>query len=153
VAPHAPKPGASDTGRREVCISADGGYGVPNTRPQLPLQGGPHHSAGVLRAELIGSDTATACNLTVRSPAPVLELSRKLVEVGLAPTPPLYAYRAEMLCIVVRAIGEAAGLRVATHGVGFEPLLECTAGPPVRPKHPAGAVAAAATACKPEGST
>jgi hypothetical protein len=32
----------------------------------------------------------------------------------------------------VRSIGEAARLRVATHGVGFEPAQECTAASPMR---------------------
>jgi hypothetical protein len=37
-----------------------------------------------------------------------------------------------VLALVVSSIGAGAKLRVATHGVGFEPAPRCTGGPPVR---------------------
>jgi hypothetical protein len=43
---------------------------------------------------------------------------------------PLEASRGFTLCLRVRSIGEGARLRIATHGVGFERVPECTAGPP-----------------------
>jgi hypothetical protein len=95
-------------------------------------------SAPILRGQLIRSNRATALNITVTGYSPMLELSRRLIGAGVDPATPFYAYRGDILCIAVRSIGEAARLRVATHGVGFEPLPECTRGPPVRPKRPAG---------------
>jgi hypothetical protein len=59
----------------------------------------------------------------IRCSAPVLALCRRLIEAGHEPERSLYAYRGAVL---VRSIGEAARLRIATHGVGFEPLPECT---------------------------
>jgi hypothetical protein len=41
---------------------------------------------------------------------------------------PLEVWRGPVLCLQVRSIGEAAQLRVATHGVGFERLRGCVAG-------------------------
>jgi hypothetical protein len=55
--PHAPKPGAGDTGLREVCISADDGYGASHTQPQLPRQDAERCGTGVMRTELIEGDT------------------------------------------------------------------------------------------------
>jgi hypothetical protein len=72
-----------------------------------------------VRAELIGSDTATALGIAVRSSSPVLALCRKLLEVGFDHTTPLEAWRGDTLCLRVSSIGEAAVLEVAPHGVGF----------------------------------
>jgi hypothetical protein len=82
-----------------------------------------------IRAELVGSDHCAALGITARS---LLELSRKLVANGHDPAMPIEAWRGNILCLRARSIGEAARLRIATHGVGFERLPECTAGPPVR---------------------
>lgn len=70
----------------------------------------PHTNA--IRAELIGADQARACGLEVRARAPVLAMCRKLVERGFDPETPLQAYRDDVLCLRVRAIGEAAALLV-----------------------------------------
>jgi hypothetical protein len=61
-----------------------------------------------------------------------LALARLLIEAGHDPATPLEAWRGETLCLRVRSIGEGARLRIASHGVGFERLPECTGSPPVR---------------------
>jgi hypothetical protein len=65
-----------------------------------------------IRAELIGSDTCVAGNVTGYGNAPVLSLCRRLVDAGHNPKLPLHAYRGEMLCVVVRSIGAGSGLVV-----------------------------------------
>lgn len=87
-----------------------------------------------IHATLIGDDCCKAEGITARGLAPVLGLCRKLVAAGHDPAVPLEAWRGDILALRVRSIGEGAGLRVATHGVGFERLPECTGGPPVRQK-------------------
>ena len=72
-----------------------------------------------IRAELSGSDCASACGVAVRGGSPVIALCRQLVAAGYDPRTPLEAYRGKTLCLHVRSIGEAAGLEIATHGVGF----------------------------------
>lgn len=98
---------------------------------QKNAHAGPRIGGGAVRAELSGSDTCTALGITVKTPAPVLELSKALIKCGIDPATPLDAYRGKILCLKVRSIGEAARLRTATHGVGFEPLPECTSAPPI----------------------
>jgi hypothetical protein len=78
-----------------------------------------------LRAELIG-DSCTAAGLTVSGRAPVLGLCRSLIAAGFDSSRSLHCYRGTLLALIVRHIGEAAKLRIATHGVGFERLPECT---------------------------
>lgn len=90
-----------------------------------------HTTQAPIRAELTG-DTCTAAGLTASGNAPVLALARLLIEAGHDPAMPLEAWRGDVLALTVRAIGEAAGLRIASHGVGFERLPGCTGGPPVR---------------------
>ena len=89
-----------------------------------------------IRAELIGSDECTAAGLTISGGAPVLALCRQLIADGYDPGLPLEVWRGPVLCLRVRSIGEAAKLRVATHGDGFERRRgcagECTAASPVR---------------------
>jgi hypothetical protein len=80
-----------------------------------------------IRAELIGTDTCIALGITVEANTPVLAMCRALVESGHDPAIPLEAYRGDVLCLRVRSIGDGAGLRVASHGRGFERLPECTA--------------------------
>jgi hypothetical protein len=85
-----------------------------------------------LRAELVGSNTATALGITVTAAAPVLELCRKLIAAGHDPASRLDAYRGGILCLGVRSIGEAAQLEINGHGTGFKPVREGGAGPPRR---------------------
>jgi hypothetical protein len=94
----------------------------------------PGHSSrqAAIRADLRDDDTCVAAGVTVTAPSPVLLLCRKLLDAGHDPTTPLHAYRGNTLALIVRSIGEGARLRVATHGRGFERLLECTAASPMR---------------------
>jgi hypothetical protein len=87
-----------------------------------------------IRAELFGADCCKGLGIEARGAAPVLALCRKLVEAGINRALAVEAYRRDILCLRIRSIGEGAGLRVATHGAGFESLPECTAGPPARQK-------------------
>ena len=72
-----------------------------------------------IRAELRGSDEATALGITARWPSPVLALCRKLIEGGCDPERPMDVYRGDTVCLHVRSIGEAAGLEVGPRGTGF----------------------------------
>jgi hypothetical protein len=87
-----------------------------------------------IRAVLTGSDTYTALGMTVQSTSPVLLQCRRLVDAGHDPATPMHVYRGSTLALTVRSIGEAAQLRVGSHGVGFEADPACGASPPVR--HP-----------------
>jgi hypothetical protein len=92
----------------------------------------------LIRAELVGSDTATAAGITVIAFAPVLTLCRALIDAGHEPRRLLEAYRGEVLCLRVKTIGEAALLTVKTMGNGAPGFtVEGTAGrataSPVRP--------------------
>jgi hypothetical protein len=90
----------------------------------------------VIRAELIGSNRCAALGMTVSATAPVMALCRQLIAAGHDPGLPLEAWRGPILCLRVRSIGEAAELRLATHGGGFERLpgyaAGCTIASPVR---------------------
>ena len=70
-----------------------------------------------IRAELTG-DTCTALGLTGKAGAPVLALCRMLIEAGHDPAMPLEVYRGDTLCLRLRSIGEAAGLRMDTDKTG-----------------------------------
>ena len=61
----------------------------------------------------------------------MLALCRQLIAAGHDPRLPLEAWRGLVPCLRVRSIGEAAQLRLATHGSGVERLSECTAASPV----------------------
>jgi len=71
-----------------------------------------------IRALLIGSNRCDAAGFTVLGRAPVTELCRVLHQAGFDPGGPLRAYRAEVLCLAVRTIGEGARLTVKTAGSG-----------------------------------
>jgi hypothetical protein len=92
-----------------------------------------------IRAELRADDSCSALGMTVRGPAPVLALCRRLVADGYDQGLPLEVWRVQVLCLRVRSIGEAAQLRVGTHGGGFERLgcaARCTEASPMQ-KNPA----------------
>jgi len=72
-----------------------------------------------IRAEISGSDTASACGLPVRAAAPVLALCRALLAAGFDAATPLVAARGPMLCLRVRSIGEAARLEINSAGTGL----------------------------------
>jgi hypothetical protein len=78
-----------------------------------------------LRAELEGSNRATALGISARGHTPVLDLCRKLVANGHDPASPLEAWRGDTLALRIRSIGKAAGLTVKDDNVGrprFRPL-------------------------------
>lgn len=65
-----------------------------------------------IRAELSGSEKASACGLVGHGSSPVIALCHELVAAGHDRATPLETYRGETLCLKVRSIGEAADLRV-----------------------------------------
>lgn len=93
--------------------------------------------AAPIRADLIGSDQCHAAGITAHGASPVLTLCRELVAAKVDPDHPLHAYRGNMLCLVVRSIGEAAHLDVNSKGTGF---IKCRVpvriASPVRPDVP-----------------
>ena len=78
-----------------------------------------HAPVKIIRAELSGTDEASACGLVLRSSSPVIALCRQLVAAGYDPATPLEAHRGDTHCLHVRSIGETAELEIAAHGVGF----------------------------------
>jgi hypothetical protein len=73
--------------------------------------------SSIIRAEIVGDDTAVALGVTAHAPAPVLKLCTLLIEAGHDPAMPLHAYRGDMLCLKVRSIGE--GARLECNHTGF----------------------------------
>jgi hypothetical protein len=59
-----------------------------------------------------GMFECSALGVTARGAAPVIKLCKKLVAAGIGPASPMHVYRGQVLCLHVRSIGEAAGLRV-----------------------------------------
>jgi hypothetical protein len=88
---------------------------------------------GPIRAQLNGSDGCSALGITATGSTPVLALCRMLIETGVDPETPLEVFRGDILCLWVRSIGEAAELRVGSHGVGFEGGLTCAGGSAIAP--------------------
>jgi len=84
-----------------------------------------------IRAELNGSNRCSTLGITARGHSPVLGLCRKLIEARYDPATSVEVYRDQTLCLRVRSIGEATAIRIASHGVGFEPLPKCTAAAPM----------------------
>ena len=82
----------------------------------------------IIRAKVTGDNYVCEGNRIGSLPA----LCRKLVEAGHDPASRLEVWRGDMLCLKVRSIGEAAGLRITPHSVGFVRLPECTGASPVR---------------------
>jgi hypothetical protein len=102
-------------GARKVVVA-----GKPSSRTLTKPQDQLADLAQRIRAELIGSDTCTACGHTAHGAAPVLALCRLLVDAGINPAQPLDAYRGDTLCLHVRSIGEAAKLEIDGKGCGFK---------------------------------
>ncbi|SRR6266700_2758746 len=85
----------------------------------------------IIRAELTGADTCEAEGVTVTAPAPVLALCRKLIEAGLDQDRRLDVYRAGVLALRVRSLGEGARLTVVDNRHGrpvFRPFREAGCG-------------------------
>jgi hypothetical protein len=74
--------------------------------------------AQVIRAELIGNNTAVAVGIRVQGYAPILKLCRGLLARGMDPATPLEAWRGSTLCLKVRSIGAAAALEIRPSGTG-----------------------------------
>ena len=91
-----------------------------------------------IRAEVTGSDTATALGITAKAPAAVLALCRALVDADYDPATPLNAYRGDMLCLRVRSIGEAADLEINGGGTGLIRRAKRRARPATCANAPAG---------------
>jgi hypothetical protein len=88
---------------------------------------------GVIRAELIGSDTCTALGFTMCAASPVLAMCRKLLAASYARATPLEVWRRDTLCLRVRALGEAACLEINAKGTGFIRHRAVRAAPPIAP--------------------
>jgi hypothetical protein len=97
-----------------------------------PFRDQPRSNCNCIRAELTGDDTATALGITVHGHAPVLGLCRKLIDTGIDPATALHVYRGDMLCLIVRSIGQAARLELNGHGTGFLLSPEGGTAPPMR---------------------
>lgn len=92
-----------------------------------------------LRAELIGTNSATAQTAVVTSAAPILDLCRALVAGGVDPATSLEAYRGDTLCVRIKSIGRAAQFEPSPTGVGFvRRHSRLRAAPPVAQTAPAG---------------
>jgi len=87
--------------------------------------------AQALRAELVGSNTATAAGLTACGRTPLLELCRLLLQAGHDPKTSLVAWRGKTLCLRVSAIGLAAQLTIDGRSY-FSRLQNFRIAPPVR---------------------
>jgi hypothetical protein len=70
--------------------------------------------------------------ISVTAYAPVLELCRRLVAAGHDPATPLHAFRAHTLCLLIRAIGEAAGLEINSKGTALISRRAVRAASPMR---------------------
>ena len=86
----------------------------------------------MIRAELEGSETATAAGITVRTGSPVIALCKALVAAGHDPAEPMEVFRGSTLALRVRSIGEGARLVVAGNGVGFRRLSAMDTSRPMR---------------------
>ncbi len=80
------------------------------------------HGRPLIYADLSNDDVCEALGITIKSPSPLLDLCRALVEAGCDPSTPLEAYRGDVLCLRIRSIGEAAKLEIGSDGVGFKPV-------------------------------
>lgn len=100
--------------RPRHCINSLEARGVDETADHVDTIANPTSQllqAVPLRAELTG-DTCSAAGLRASGHAPVLALARMLIDAGHNPATPLEVFRGDMLCLTVRAIGEAARLAV-----------------------------------------
>jgi len=113
-------------------VGARGNVSSIADRTSLIANPAPHKTQAPIRAELIGSDRCKTQGVTAHGHAPVLGLCRLLIEAGHDPATPLEAWRGDVLALRIRTIGEGARLRIASHAVAFERLLECTGGSTVR---------------------
>jgi hypothetical protein len=90
----------------------------------------------MIRAELIKSETASACGLVAKGGSPVIKLCQMLVAAGHDPSSPMQVYRGDTLALKVRSIGEAAGLVAASNGYGFARAPAMRTAAPMRSPDP-----------------
>jgi hypothetical protein len=91
-----------------------------------------HQRETQIVAELVGSNTCNALGIVARGNAPVSGLCRKLIGIGIDRATALHAYRGDMLCLIVRSIGQGARLELNGHGTGFLLPPEGGTAPPMR---------------------
>jgi hypothetical protein len=78
-----------------------------------PIIATPYRRA--IHAELFGDDRASAAGISAHGTAPLLALSRKLIEAGHGSATPLEAWRGNTLALRIRSIGDGARLTVDEH--------------------------------------
>jgi hypothetical protein len=66
----------------------------------------------IIRAEIIGTNIAIACDITSNGRTPILRLCRALLKAGHNPASPLHCYRGMVLALTITSIGEGARLTV-----------------------------------------
>lgn len=76
----------------------------------------------LIKAELLGSNTATACGVTAHASAPILNLCRALLHAGHDPGASLRAYRRGVMCLQVKTLAAGATLAVADDRFGCPKL-------------------------------
>ena len=101
---------ATDSEARKIV-----GAGARNEQFSRPAQ----KQTQAIRADLRGSNEATALGIVVRAHAPVLEICRRLIGAGFDPATSLDAWRGDTLALTVHSVGEAAKVEVSPRGVGF----------------------------------
>ena len=112
--------------------TVNGALKISGTRNARTSKPNTNKSQDPIRAELFGSDTCTAGNLTAHGHAPVLVLCRQLIAAGLEPDQALEVWRGATLALHVRSIGAGARLTVKERPCGpvFERWVPFS-GPPV----------------------
>jgi hypothetical protein len=88
-------------------------------------------STQIIRAVLIGSNDCVAFGIIATGHAPVLALTRLLIEAGHDPATPLEAWRGSILALRIRAIGDAAELEISRKGAGFIRRRAVGTAPPI----------------------
>jgi hypothetical protein len=91
----------------------------------------PRRARDPIIAAIIGSDTAVALGITVRSSSPLLCLCRALLAAGADPNRPLHAFRGDVLTLTIRTLADGAQLEVNQHGTGFSARRERRAAPSI----------------------
>jgi hypothetical protein len=66
----------------------------------------------IIRADIVGNNNATACNITAKGRTPILTLCHALLRAGHDPASPLHCYRGDVLALTIATIGDGAKLTV-----------------------------------------
>jgi hypothetical protein len=105
------KPGAGDAGPRWQAVHSGRNVVATNNLIRSAPQG--------VRAEITGSDRCRAAGITAHGHSPVLKVCPALIAAGVEPDRPLFGFRRDVLCLVVRSLGEAAQIEINSKGSGF----------------------------------